>query len=181
MQFFKSDDIEKQFYGSGKPAFQQAITQKDLFFNDAYGTFPLGDLLHDTKRAPLTNAIVKQIFRESFAEIIQAFIESGNFESYLTVFRKIFGDDVEVTFTIPDPGKLNIDIVAQGIELSDLLAREISDETYEFFELTDDEETNILVQGIKGFESQYEVEQMLFELVPAGIFTAITLTLGGDD
>jgi hypothetical protein len=180
MQYFKGDDREKQFYQSGRPAFAQASTDKDLFFGDAYHTFALGDMLHDSKRAPLTNAIVKSIFRESFAEIFQAFAESGNFESYLTVFRKIFGDDVDVTFTVPDPGKLEIDIIAQGLELSELLGREIVSEEYQFFGITDDEENQIMVQGIKGFETQYEVEQMLFELVPAGIATTITLTLGSE-
>ncbi len=138
-------------------------------------------MIYDTGRSPLSNAIVRSIFRESFKEIFEAFIAGGTFESYLTVFRKIFGDDVVVEFTVPDPGKLEIDITAAGLEISEFLARYIEDDAYVFDEIIDYEGDTIVFQGIKGFETQYEVEQMLRELVPAGIFTTISLTIGSEE
>lgn len=177
-QLFKGDDTELKYYGSGKPAFTDVKNQKDLFFQGAYETYALGDMIYDTGRAPLTNAIVRNIFREVFPEIIQAFIEVGTFEAYLSVFRKIFGDDVIVEFEVPGPGLLNIDIVATGLEISDFLARYIENNEYFFDEVIDDVGDNIAFQGVKGFQTQYEVEQMLFEMVPGGIYTAITLQVG---
>jgi hypothetical protein len=83
-----------------------------------------------------------------------------------------------VDFTVPAPGKLNIDIEAAGVELADFISRYIEDNTYLFDEVIDDEGDNIVFQSVKGFQSQYELEQMLFEMVPAGIFTTISLTIG---
>lgn len=178
MQYFKGDEIEVKVDEVFEPIMSELSLQKELFFNEAFLAAPLGDLIFDDVRSPLSNAISKEIFRIAFAEIFQAFVEVGTFEAYLTVFRKIFGDDVVVEFTVPGPGQLQIDIEAEGVELSDFIARYIENNQYLFDEIIDDEGDNIVFQSIKGFQSQYELEQMLFEMVPAGIYTEITLTLG---
>jgi len=178
MQFFKGDDREKKVYYSGAPIAQLLSENKDDFFAQAYACFVLGELIYDNDRAPLTRAIPREIFREAFATIFDAFIAAGSFESYLTVFRNIFGDDVEVEFGVPAPGKLTIDIVAAGVVLSDFITREIVDDEYVSNNITDQDDDQIVFQTVKGFQSQYELEQMLFEMVPDGIFTEITLTLG---
>lgn len=178
MQRFKGDETEEKFYLAGSPICQALSAQKSIFFDEAYACFVLGEVLFDSARAPLANAIPRAIFRQSFVEIFDAFVSAGTFEGYLTVFRKIFGEDVEVEFTVPAPGKLNIDITATGVELSPFVARRIESNAYVLDSVIDDEDDNIVFQTIVGFESQYELEQMLFEMVPAGIYTEITLTLG---
>lgn len=178
MQYFKGDELELKFEASGKPILDSLSAQKSMFFSDAYVCFKLGELLYDMARAPLANAIARDIFRESFSTIFESFSVAGSFESYLTVFRNIFGEDVDVQFTVPGPGKLQIDIIAAGVQISDLVARSIVNNAYVFDEVIDYDEDNIVVQGIKGFQSQYELEQMLYEMVPDGIYTIITLTIG---
>lgn len=177
-QFFKGDATEKKYYQSGQPISDQLSGQKSLFYDDAYACFVLGELLYDNDYAPLARAIPRDIFRESFSVVFEAFLVAGSFESYLTVFRHIFGDDVEVTFTVPDPGKLQIDIVAVGFQLSEFTTRYIQNNSYVFDQIIDDEGDNIVFSTIKGFESEYELKQMLFEMVPDGIYTEITLTVG---
>lgn len=177
-QFFKGDAEELKYYNSAQPISDILAAQKGQFFGDAYGCFVLGELIYDNGLAPLANAIPRPIFRETFEAVFEAFLTAGSFESYLLVFRKIFGDDVEVTFGVPAPGKLTIDIVADGVELSPFVARYVADNVYIFDNVVDDEDDQIVFQTIKGFESQYELEQMLFEMVPAGIYTEITLELG---
>lgn len=179
MQFFKRDSEELKYYETGRTILESLSDQKTTFFNECYGCFVLGELLYDNNFAPLANAIPRAIFRESFATIFESFISAGSFESYITVFKNIFGDAVEVTFTVPSPGKLNIDIVAAGLEIYGMTIRQITGDAYEYFTLVDDEGDRIVLQAVKGFESQYELEQMLFEMVPAGIFTQINLTVGG--
>lgn len=179
MQFYKGDEKELKFYNAIAPIVQLLSANKDDFYSGAYSCFKLGEIIYDNNRAPLTRAIPRDIFRESFATIFQAFTSSGTFESYLTVFKNIFGDDVEVDFAVPAPGKLSIDIVATGVQLSPFIARMIEDNAYESYNVVDQvDEDNIVFQTVKGFQSQYELEQMLFEMVPNGIFTIISLTLG---
>ncbi len=179
MQKFKNDAIENKFINAGSPIFDQLSMAKDDFFEGCYDCGPLGDLLHDIKRSPLANAVKLEVFRNFYNTIYEAFRYSGSFESYLNVFAKIFGDSVEVTFTVPAPGKLNVDIAADELELFNFVARHIANNQYFFDNVVyydDDGQDNIIFQTIKGFHTEYELRQMLFEMVPAGIFTQITLT-----
>ncbi len=177
MQFFKGDETERKFYLAGEHFGSILLGQKNAFFDECYECFVLGELLYDSGRSPLANAIDRAIFRESFATIFDAFVVAGSFESYLTVFRNIFGDDVTVEFTVPGPGQLEIGIEATGVQEYNLLARTIVGGAYEYDEIIDGDGDNITALSPKGFQTQYEAEQMLREMVPAGIYTEITLTI----
>lgn len=177
-QYFKaSDDVEKKFDLAMAPEMDSLSLQEDLFFQGAYECFSLGDLLYDTDRSPLSNAIDREIFREAFATIFDAFVVAGTFESYITVFKNIFGDDVVVEFTVPGPGQLEIGIEATGIQLSNVVGRTVVDGAYVYDEVIDHDGNNVAGSTPKGFQTEYEAEQMLFELVPGGIFTTISLTI----
>lgn len=179
MQKFKGDATELKFEACASELIDNIGMQLDLFFDDAYDAMPLGDLLHAGDRSPLSNAIRPEIFRESFNTIYNAFRVSGSFESYLTVFRKIFGEAVDVEFVVPAPGKLQINIIADQLEEFSFVARHIQNNQYLFDNVIyedGDGTGDIIFQTVKGFHSQYELEQMLFEMVPAGIFTDINLT-----
>lgn len=178
MQFYKGDATEQKYYASGEGILDLIGIQLDDFLQGAYSCYPLGDMIWDTGRSPLANAIPRSIFRESFPELFESFRAAGTFEAYISVFKKIFGDDVVIDFTVPAPGKLNIDIEATGVELSNFVARRIVTGAYVFDEVVDDEDDNIVFQTVKGFQSEYELNQMLKEMVPAGIYTEISLTVG---
>jgi len=178
MQYFKGDSTEIKYDESAKTLLDIISVDLNTFFDESFDCFVLGDVIWDSDRSPLANAINKSIFRESFPAIFEVFLEAGSFEGYLSVFRNIFGDGVDVSFTVPAAGKLEIDITSDQVVLSDLVAREVVNNAYVFSEIIDHEDDNIAVQSIKGMESEAEVEQMLFELVPDGIYTEITLTIG---
>lgn len=179
MEYFKGDETELKYYNSIKPISDVIDSETDDFFDECYASVPLGEVLFDSGRTPLSNAIKREIFISAFAEIFQAFVKVGTFEAYITVFEKIFGTDVDVQFTVPAAGKLEIDITAEGVELSRFIAREIEDNSYVYPQITTQDGDHIVFQSIKGFTSEYDLEQMLNEMVPAGVFTTITLTLLG--
>ena len=178
MEFFKGDPDEVKVYQSIKGLFDNIGVQAELFYSDTYNDYTFGGLIFDEDRSPLTNAIRRDIFIESFNEIFSAFVVVGTPEAYLTVFRKIFGDDVEVEFEVPAAGKLNINITASGVQLDDFVSRYIADNQYFFDDIVTQDDDEIVFQSFKGFESQYELELMLREMVPAGIFTTINLDFG---
>lgn len=178
MQYFKGDDTEIKFDESAKTTLDNLGLQFDDFLADAYNCQAFGDILYDNNLSPLANAIKKEVYRTAFNEVFANFIVAGTFESYIAVFGKVFGAEADVTFTVPAAGRLQIGIVADGIELSEAISRTIVDNEYVFDEIVGDDFDNIMFQTIKGFQSQYELEQMLFEMVPQGVFTEITLTLG---
>lgn len=177
MQFFKGDELERKFVNSGLPYLNARSNQKTNLFNQAYFCYLLGDVIVEDNLSPLARAIPQEIFRQSFPGIFEAFVLGGTAESYLQVFQFIFGEDANINFTVPGPGQLEIDIVVTGTDIFDLIYREINGDDILIDEIIDDEGDNISVQIFKRFVSQYELEQVLFELVPAGIFTDIDLTI----
>lgn len=177
-EFFKGDEKETAMFNCANKVITELELARDQFYDEAFSCFVLGDIIWDSGRSPLANAIAKNIFRESFSEIFEVFLEAGSFEGYLSVFRRVFGQDVAVEFEVPQPGCLNINIASSNLEVSDLVARYIENNNYLYDEIITRDGDNIAVRAVKGIESQYELEQMLFELVPNGIFTTITLVVG---
>lgn len=178
VQYFKGTEDEKNVDEAGRRAFDLVSQQQTLFYDDAYNNFLLGELIYDLEASPLSNAIRRDIFIETFNALFSNFQVAGSFESYIEVFKRIFGDDVGITFTVPGPGRLQILIEANGLQISNLVTRYLVGDEYVFDYLVDREGDRISVQTVKGIESQYELELMLNEMVPAGVFTEITLTTG---
>jgi hypothetical protein len=178
MQRFKGDDLEEKFIGAANPYITARSAQKTTLFEQAYFCFKLGEVIADDNLSPLAKAIPREVFREAFPALFDAFVRGGTFEAYIEVFKAIFGDDATITFAVPDSGHLEIDITATGTDTFPLIAREVVGEAFEFSNLVNEEGDKILAQVIKNFVTQYELEQTLFELVPAGIFTDVDLTIG---
>src|ERR1044071_6027784 len=99
-QFYKGDALEQKVFSVVKPTLDNISLQKDLFFDGSYEASGLGEVIFDAGLSPLSNAISRDVFRDAFKQIFDAFVAAGTFESYLTVFRKIFGDDVSVNFAV---------------------------------------------------------------------------------
>jgi len=183
-RFKPTDPLEEKFYRALRDVFNSTSNQRSLMFADCYKSYPFGDLIVADDRAPLSNVIKPSVFRQCFNEIFEAFVSAGTFEKYIEVFTKIFGDDVVIEFRTHDPedeeglapGQLEIDIIATSLELGNFVVRRIENNAYVFDNLVTDEGDNIILQGIKDLPSQYELERMLFEMVPAGIHTVISLT-----
>src|SRR5690606_13222941 len=84
---------------------------------------------------PLVGVITRETFRSSFFAIHQLFTRPGTFEFYLDVFRAVWGDDVEVEFSIPQSGVLQINIEALDVQLSIAAARRIVNNSYVYDEI----------------------------------------------
>ncbi len=178
MQFFKGDATEQKMYAAAAPTIDLLSLVLSTYFTDAYGSVEMGELLFDSQRIPLTNAIRREIFITCFKQILMAWAYCGTFESYLTVFRKIFGEDAEIEFTVPGPGKLTIDVTSSGTQNYNFIAREIVDNDYVFSNIVDYDDNQIVFQAIQGIDTEAELITVLFTMVPGGIFTDVSLTIG---
>lgn len=179
LQPFKPNDLlEPRVASCFVPVVEELNEERDTFYAGAYQAAPLGDVLYELGRDPLVGVIDLEIYRESFPAIHELFTRPATFEYYLTVFRAIFGDNVNVVFTVPGPGKLLINADALDPETFRLLARKIQDDSYLYnLIVTSDLGDNIVAQGTQGIKTQNEMNSLIFELSVAGIWTVCTLTL----
>lgn len=178
MQFFKeTDDDEKKFYQITAPTMDILEAQHNAFFDEAYYCHLLGEVLYDTGAATFWAAMSRDIFKTSFFALFESFIEGGSLESYMTVFRAIFGNDVDVEFSVPNPGHLVINIRALDITLEPITTRRIVNNSYQYDDLLDSDGEPIMAQVTKGIKTQQDMDILMPELTPAGIFVETTLLI----
>lgn len=181
MQDFKATDaLEARVRDLFLPTFNSLSALKTNFFHDCYRGQAIGAMLHDLDRSPLVGVIPRSVFVEAFQGIFDAFATPGTFESYLAVFRAIWGPDVQVVFTVPDPGKLEIEITALGLNEEPLLERRIVNNQYVFANIVDDVGDFIVARVPRGLRTTKEASNLVFEISVAGIYTTIDLIIDDD-
>lgn len=178
MQAFKENDTkEVRVRDVALPTLELLGSVRDEMYAGAYECFKLGDVFINLNCAPLANAIPAEAFRKSFFAIFEYFTRPGTFEFYMTVFKAIFGDDVAVEFIVPEEGHLQINIEALTVQLDFALARRIVSNAYVYDEIMTGAGDNLMFQGTTGLKTQSEIDALMAELVPAGVFSETTLTL----
>lgn len=175
-RFKENDNLETKFIEVIEE--QNSATQASLdeFYNQAYLAAPLGDVLYDENRDPMVGVVTKETYRESFSAIHDAFTRPGIFEFYLSLFERIFGSGVNVEFEIPGPGRLNINVEAFETSLDTFAAREIVSNQYVYNDVVDHDGDFIVFQTPKGIKTQSEIDALIREVAPQGIFTQAFLT-----
>lgn len=177
LQVFKyNDPIEPLVVEAAIAPFDDIGNDLDLFFDGAFKTQGLGAVLYDLGRDPLSGILSREVFIKSYWAIHDLFTRPGTFEYYLDVFRSIWGEDVDVVFEVPSPGVLYIDIDVLNVDVFRLIAREIEGGAYSYNPLMDREGNNLVVRSAAGTRSQSEINALMFEIVPAGIYAVTTLT-----
>lgn len=178
LQKFKENDVkEGKVRDIALPLLSLLGTDRDAFFEQAYEASPLGQVLYNLKASPLARAISEANFVMAFSAIHKLFTRPGNFEFYLEVFRLIWGEDVDVEFVVPAPGKLIINVEALAISLDFLMARTIVDNAYVYDEFVDENGDNIMAQVTSGIKTQSEADALIYEFYPAGLWVQINLSL----
>lgn len=178
IQYFKrNDDLEKKVAEVFDPILTSLALERNDFYDESYVAQPLGEVLKNLKRDPMVGVISDEVYVTSFSAIHELFTRPGTFEFYLQLFRKIWGDSVDVTFTVPSPGVLNIDIEAVEAISYRFIARRIVDNAYIYEPVIDDVGDNIVFQGTIGLKTQAEVDLLMKEISPANIFTTATLVV----
>lgn len=175
-RFKENDPNEAVVNDLAMPTLNALGEVRDQFEAGAFECFKLGEVLFDLQRDPTAGVITREVFRSSFFAIHSLFTRPGTFEFYLEMFRAIFGDDASIDFTVPAPGKLEIGVTALDLVTFNLLARSIVDGVYEYYPLkTSDTGDNIVGQGSEGLRTQAEIDALIAEVSPSGIYTTCTL------
>lgn len=177
-QAFKPNDaLEAKVTLALSSGFDVVGSELTEFYDNAYSCQQLGATLWDADADPMAGPVSRESFLLCFQAIHLLFTRPGTFEFYLGVFRAIWGEDVDVEFVVPAPGKLEIDIEALAVSEDLFMARSIVDNAYVYDEVVDDNGDNIVFQVPTGIQTQQEVDALMKELYPAGLWVETTLTI----
>lgn len=177
LQPFKiNDDVEAKLTEAFVSSLRVVDGQFDAMFAGVYTAQPMGGAIYDAGADPLVGPLVRASYIVSFLQIHALFQRPGTYELYLAVFRAIWGSDVSVVFT-PTPGKLSIVIEALSTTLELFAARRIEDNHYMDDEVLAENLDNLVFQVPTGIKTQQEVDALMRELHPIGIWVEATLDI----
>jgi hypothetical protein len=175
-QLFKGDTTEQKFLAAGQPAFDLISVAQDAFLASGKTASDFLLMLYDEGRVPFVDRVPRDAFVAFFREAVERFPSTGTFEAYLFILKSVFGEDTEVLFDVPSAGKLEMVINAGTALPFDLVVTQWNGFAFEDFTLVTEDGDTITVTTLSGIDSQGELEALLAELIPAGIWPDITLT-----
>lgn len=175
MQNFKGDALELKMQSVADPVFDQTDLALDEFYSGGFDCNEFLLMLYDESRMPFSERINRDAFIGFIKEALINFPFIGTFESYIFILLSIFGDHSIIEFTLSDPGKLAIKINAVVDIDYDFISREFINGAYSFYEMIDYDDANITFRGISGIDTQYELDLLFSEIIPAGITPTVTL------
>lgn len=174
-QKFKGDDTELKMEAAALPAFQVCNTGLDAFALSGYNASPFLLGMYDDGRMPFADRVPRDSFVAFIKEALARFPFTGSFESYIFILEAIFGAGSGVLFNIPAPGKLEIAVNAASSIEFDWITAEFVDGVLTNSTMIDSSGSQMVFGGVSGIDSEFELEMLLAEIIPGGIFPAVTL------
>lgn len=174
-QKFKGDILELQVEAAAQPAFDSVRIGLDDFYDGGYQASDFLLMLYDQGRMPFSERVPRDSFVAFIKQALPNAQVTGTFESYLFIIKAIFGELSEVLFDVPGPGKLSMLVNASDVIEFDFEGREFVDGAFETFTIETSDDEGLQFRAIAGINSAGQLSQLLSELIPAGIFPAITL------
>jgi hypothetical protein len=175
-QKFKGDADELKMEAAGQHAFDLTSDSLDEFFAGCYTANDWLLALYDNGRMPFTDRVPRDSFINFIKQAIPNFPVTGTFEAYIFILDAIFGEQTEVQFDVPSPGTLEMVVAAEASLDFDFLGREFLSGGFVEFTMQTKDGDDLKFTGISGIDSEPELNQLLSELIPAGILPDITLT-----
>lgn len=176
-QNFKGDATELKYQAAGEPAFELTRVSLHEFFQGCFDCDEFLLMLYDSGRMPFSSRVPREAFVSFIRQALPDFPKTGTFEVYIFMIKALFGDTATIQFTVPAAGKLEIEVNAPGSSLAfDWVAKEIAGGATILTDMVTSYDEEFLFNGISGIESEAQLQILLQELQPLGIYTTLALT-----
>lgn len=174
-QNFKGDATELKMQDVADPLLDLTDIALDEFYSDGFNANDFLLKMYDDGRMPFSERINRDAFVDFIKDALINFPFIGTFEIYLTILKAVFGEETEIRFYVTTPGALSIDVAAVGNSIFQFVGREFVSGQFEFFDMIDSDGDLLVFRGIIGIETEYELNLLFSEMMPAGIVPSISL------
>lgn len=173
-QYFKADSLEVKLEGTLHEVAAPLLQTLARWYNDAYDSYDLGKIIFDEDKIPLTNAIPRDAFYKNYGTIIDHWQYVGSFESYLTVFKMIFGPESVILFERPAPGCLGMNITTKRTNVFKWITSRYARHAAR---IVDHSGAQLVFRQLLGINDFFEVQAVLNSLNPAGIYLSVNFEI----
>lgn len=110
-QLFKDDADNQLFFAIMSRAKKQNVVHDLILMNkEIIGSKSLGYILYDSNVLDVGFEIDREFFATHYVSIFEAMAANGVRESWITLIKALLGEKTKITFEIPNPGHLRINI-----------------------------------------------------------------------
>lgn len=169
MQNFKGDAVELKFQAVPTTILDVIKQSLDEFYANGEDCDSFLLSLYDSERLSFSNRIGREYFLDFFRELLSRAPFTGSFEGILYVLWAIFGTDTGVSFTVPGPGQLEIDIEVYSDIFFDAIVRQLESGSLVEYSLATSAGDDLVFRGIPGIETEAELLSVFLEMIGAGI------------
>ncbi len=171
VKLFRPNDLRDQRFSNVFDDLDDGINSDlDTFFNQCYSSYLLGEILWENDLDPIAKVLKLDYYQRAFNAIHDLFTRPGTYEFFLSVFRAMWGADVEVYFTIIQPGQLKIEIFGSTPTYNEILYREIVGNFYVYGNIETEDGDSITAQESTGPQTVEELLMIMSELGVNGIY-----------
>jgi hypothetical protein len=176
-QKFKGDATELAIEAAAAPAFELVSAAQDEMLAGAYHSSPFLLMLYDQGRMPFSDRVTRDVFVAFIQEALGRFKTAGTYDFYVFILKAIFGERTQILFEDPPvPGKLIMSVNAEASLEFEFEAKEFVSGAYVLSNLIDHNGDTLAFMGLSGIDSQYKLDQLFAEIIPAGLYSEVTLT-----
>ena len=167
-ELFINDEIHRAVHDIALTVKEQTeLDELVIWISDAYKNHQLGQMLHESNSFELGAYLKEAFIREKYDLVVEAFAHLGTYEAYILLLKATFGEDITIVFTNPSAGVLNVTVDNYGVD-GDNLTTQVPDN------LTTQVPENLVTRKIDSLLSPKEMELLLQQMVPEGIFATFT-------
>lgn len=175
-QLFKDDAENKLFYSIMQKAKDRILIQDLILMNkDIIGSKALGYVLYDSNVLDVGFEIDREFFATHYVSIFEAMAANGVRESWITLIKALLGEKTEITFEIPNPGHLRINIKEDTENSTYGLAFEDHDHVVGALAKTAGSQVGIKMRSVGSNYTINQARNVLENLVVDGVFTEFNL------
>lgn len=172
-QLFKLNEENRKFFEIMKNA-KAMTTSSDLvqMYNEVVGSRALGEVIFDNGFVDFGFEIGREFFVDNYLSIIEAMTKPITLPSYRILIKALLGEEVEVTFDIPKPGHLIVNVIEQ---MEDFGLKSLAGEGL-MFTITTNNERGWAVRPDSGLMSRAGVGFAFRKKYEYGVLLASTLS-----
>lgn len=116
-QLFKSNEENRRLFEVVKNAKAQNISLDSVsMYNEILGSKALGAVIFDNGLVDFGFDIDREFFVNNYLAILDAMTKPIVMETHRILIKSLLGESVSVTFSIPNPGHLIVNIIEQTSE-----------------------------------------------------------------
>ncbi len=168
-QYFRNDDDTKKIHSVFEQAKKTNNVSLKLMHENIIGSYALGKAILDSGIVDFGFKVDEEYFVQNYVAILEAMQKAGILDTYVILIKRLLGAGVDVQFTMPNPGHLQLNVQEVESRARALVNR---DKKYIMAKTSSGLKAIVVKQRITEYSLSQAIK-VIQNITPAGIFIEV--------